>query len=97
VKRLGGRRWSSRAISPLLIATLSVFVVGCGAPASAPTASALPSVACNGQAKPGDSVVTIESGGMQRTVLLHLPTGYTDSQKTPLILNLHGSESTAAA
>jgi polyhydroxybutyrate depolymerase len=34
---------------------------------------------------------------MQRTVLLHLPTGYTDSQKTPLVLNLHGSESSAAA
>jgi polyhydroxybutyrate depolymerase len=34
---------------------------------------------------------------MQRTVLLHLPSGYSDSQKTPLILNLHGSESTAAA
>ncbi len=34
---------------------------------------------------------------MQRTVLLHLPSGYTDREKTPLILNLHGSESTAAA
>jgi polyhydroxybutyrate depolymerase len=28
---------------------------------------------------------------------LHLPSGYDDRQKTPLILNLHGSASTAAA
>ncbi len=42
-------------------------------------------------------MVTVESGGRRRTVLLHLPTGYDDRKKTPLILNLHGSESTAAA
>ncbi len=34
---------------------------------------------------------------MQRTVLLHLPAGYSDTQKTALVLNLHGSESTASA
>jgi polyhydroxybutyrate depolymerase len=88
-----------RAVSPCLIASLSMLVVGCGSATSPPTASAraLPSTACDGQAKPGDSAVTIESEGMQRTVLLHLPSGYDDRQKTPLILNLHGSESTAAA
>ena len=92
-KRLGGGPRSSRAM-----AVLGLVVVGCGSPAGAPPAStsSLPSVACNGKAKPGDSVLTIESGGIQRTVLLHLPTGYTDLQKTPLVLNLHGSESTAS-
>jgi polyhydroxybutyrate depolymerase len=99
VKRLGGRRLSAWALSRCLIASLSALVVACGSPTGAPTASAsaLPPAACDGQAKPGDSVVTIESGGTQRTVLLHLPSGYTDRQRTPLILNLHGSESTASA
>jgi polyhydroxybutyrate depolymerase len=77
---------------------VGLLFVGCGSAAVLPPAStsSLPAAACNGQAKPGDSVLTIESGGVQRTVLLHLPIGYTDLQKTPLILNLHGSESTAA-
>lgn len=34
---------------------------------------------------------------MQRTVLLHMPSRYSDRTQTPLVLNLHGSESTAAA
>jgi polyhydroxybutyrate depolymerase len=99
VKRFGWRRLSARVVSPLLIATLSPLFVGCGSAAGAPAAgsSSLPSAACDGQAKPGDSVVTIDSGGMQRTVLLHLPSGYDDRHQTPLVLNLHGSESTAAA
>lgn len=81
------------------MATLSCLFVGCGSAATAPPASpsSLPSAACNGQAKAGNSVVTVSSGGVQRTVLLHLPSEYSDSQKTPLILNLHGSESTASA
>lgn len=33
---------------------------------------------------------------MQRTALLHVPSGYSDLAHTPLVLNLHGSELTAA-
>jgi polyhydroxybutyrate depolymerase len=98
-KRLGGRRRPTRVISSVAMAAMSAVVVACGSAATAPTASltSLPATACNGQAKPGNSVVSVSSGGLQRTVLLHLPSGYTDSQKTALILNLHGSESTASA
>lgn len=32
---------------------------------------------------------------MPRTVILHIPTGYTNRTHAPLVLNLHGSASTA--
>jgi polyhydroxybutyrate depolymerase len=35
--------------------------------------------------------------GRVRTVIVHVPTGYTGSAKVALVLNLHGSGSTAAA
>ncbi len=78
---------------------LGTFVVACGSAATLPPASpsTLPSAACSGQAKPGNSVLSVSSGGLQRIVRLHLPSGYRDSQKTALILNLHGSELTASA
>jgi polyhydroxybutyrate depolymerase len=78
---------------------LGTLVVACGSAPTLPraTSSSLPATACDGQAKPGNSVVTVNSGARQRTVLLHLPSGYADRQKTALILNLHGSESAAAA
>ena len=87
------------AWSPFLLAVLGTLVVACGStPTLKPaTPSSLAATACAGEAKPGNSVVPVNSGGLQRTVLLHLPSGYTDRQKTALILNLHGSESTAAA
>jgi len=35
-------------------------------------------------------------GGRSRTVIAHVPTGYSGSTKVPLVLNMHGSGSTAA-
>ena len=40
--------------------------------------------------------MSIPSGGMQRTVLVHLPSGFSDRAHVALVLNLHGSGSTAA-
>ncbi|MGO8873724.1 MAG: alpha/beta hydrolase family esterase [Acidimicrobiales bacterium] len=34
--------------------------------------------------------------GKQRTVIVHVPTGYRPSAPVPLVLNMHGSQSTAA-
>jgi polyhydroxybutyrate depolymerase len=39
----------------------------------------------------------MQIGGHARTVIVHVPTGYADSTHVPLVLNLHGSGSTAAA
>jgi polyhydroxybutyrate depolymerase len=39
--------------------------------------------------------VSIPSGGVRRTVLVHLPSGFTDRVRVALVLNMHGSGSTA--
>jgi polyhydroxybutyrate depolymerase len=36
-------------------------------------------------------------GGVTRTAIVHVPTGYRPGKAVPLVLNLHGSQSTAAA
>lgn len=73
------------------------LVSGCrGSSAGASVqATSLPATACAGTVSTGDQTVSIASGGMTRTVLVHIPTGYTDRTREALILNLHGSGSTA--
>jgi polyhydroxybutyrate depolymerase len=44
---------------------------------------------------PSSSTLDIEVAGRARTVIVHVPTGYTGSTKEPLVLNMHGSGSTA--
>src|SRR5689334_16608049 len=39
---------------------------------------------------PGDSVQTITVGGVQRTFIRHIPTGYDGSVPVPLVVVLHG-------
>lgn len=41
-----------------------------------------------------DTIGDITVGGMQRTYLLHLPTGYQSSQPAPLLIALHGNGET---
>ncbi len=48
----------------------------------------------SGARSSGTVVLTVD--GRRRTVIVHLPAGYRDSVKTPLVLNLHGSGGTAA-
>lgn len=40
--------------------------------------------------------MSVPSGGVRRTVLVHLPSGFTDRSRIALVLNMHGSGSTAA-
>ena len=47
--------------------------------------------------KTGSTTLTLEIGGHQRTVIVHVPAGYNSSRGVALVLNLHGSGSTAAA
>jgi polyhydroxybutyrate depolymerase len=44
---------------------------------------------------PGDSTRTLESGGMTRSYLLHVPPDYDHTRPTPLVLSLHGFASNA--
>ena len=50
---------------------------------------------CGTKASSGDVTLTGKIGGHVRTVIVHVPTGYSGSVKVPLVLNLHGTGSTA--
>ena len=51
---------------------------------------------CGKAAAAGSSTLTLTVDGRRRTVIVHLPTRYQRSVATPLVLNMHGSDSTAA-
>ena len=73
---------------------------GCGSSATSSTVAqptSLPFTPCDGKAAPGDARLSIPADGLQRTLILHIPRGYTDRKPTPLVLNLHGSGSNATA
>jgi polyhydroxybutyrate depolymerase len=52
---------------------------------------------CNAPAAAGTSTLPLEVGGNARTVVVHVPTGYTGASEVPVVVSLHGSGSTAAA
>jgi polyhydroxybutyrate depolymerase len=45
---------------------------------------------------PGDYNETITSGGLSRTFILHIPTGYTGSTATPAVIDFHWYSGTAS-
>jgi polyhydroxybutyrate depolymerase len=51
---------------------------------------------CGTAVAAGSTTITPTIGGHTRTVIVHVPTGYTGAAKVPLVLNMHGSGSTAA-
>jgi polyhydroxybutyrate depolymerase len=63
-------------------------------------ASAAPPTGCgttpSGSPTTGDRVVTFTVGGRSREARVHVPTGYRADRPVPLLLDLHGSGSTAA-
>jgi polyhydroxybutyrate depolymerase len=60
-------------------------------------ASVAPHTGCGtGSGGPGERVLTPVIGGQLREVRVHLPAGYGTAGPVPLLLNLHGSGSTAA-
>jgi polyhydroxybutyrate depolymerase len=54
-----------------------------------------PSPGCGSAAAAGTTTLDQNQGGHQRTAVIHLPTGYDPSSPIPLVLNMHGSQSTA--
>ncbi len=63
----------------------------------AAVSSGAPSSGCGARVQKGSTALTPEIGGRQRTVIVHVPAGYGSSRGVALVLNLHGSGSTAAA
>ena len=61
------------------------------APTPAPTAA--PPVTCPSPAlQPGDSMQTVQVGGVSRSYVLHVPSAYDGSKPVPLIVDFHASE-----
>jgi polyhydroxybutyrate depolymerase len=60
-----------------------------GGPATEPCAPARPRAS-------GNSTVTLTSGGMNRTYLLHIPPGYDGTKPLPLVFDIHGYTSFAS-
>jgi polyhydroxybutyrate depolymerase len=54
-----------------------------------------PSPGCGTAATAGTTNLDQNQGGHQRTAVVHVPTGYRLSSPIPLVLNMHGSQSTA--
>src|SRR5229473_2444469 len=48
-------------------------------------------VSAQNSATPGDSRQTIQWDGLERTYLLHIPTGYDGAKPLPLVFVLHGA------
>jgi len=64
--------------------------------AAGPARAAGRSAGCGQPAAPGSKTQQLEVAGHRRTVIVHLPTRYRRSHPTALVLDLHGSGSTAA-
>lgn len=63
--------------------------------ASTPPAQATTS-GCGKAAPSGSVTLVLEVAAKDRTVIVHVPTGYSGAQPVPLVLNMHGSGSDAA-
>jgi polyhydroxybutyrate depolymerase len=50
---------------------------------------------CQATGQAGSATLTISVGGHPRIVIVHVPAGYSGSSQVPLVLNMHGSGSTA--
>jgi polyhydroxybutyrate depolymerase len=98
--RTCGRPLAATAAALLLAAAIA----GCGnheAGTSAANAGTLlpakGTPGCGHNESGGSQQYTLTVSGHRRTVIVHIPTGYTGKRKLALVLNLHGSGSTASA
>ncbi|HEY5262811.1 MAG TPA: PHB depolymerase family esterase [Acidimicrobiales bacterium] len=81
-----------------VVATMTIALVALGAVpfslASAPTAAAATSTGC-AAASPGSTTLSLKVNGFTRTVIVHVPKRSTGTTPLALVLNMHGSGSTA--
>ncbi|MGD1050597.1 MAG: PHB depolymerase family esterase [Solirubrobacteraceae bacterium] len=76
------------AVAIAAVALTAAYGAGASAAATAPRG-------CGGHSV-GSSTLTLSIGGHNRTVIVHVPKGYSGKTGVPLVLNMHGSGSTAA-
>jgi polyhydroxybutyrate depolymerase len=96
-------RGTGRAIATAAAALLlAAAIAGCGGAGASPVAAGMLQAAsgtsgCGHHEASGSLQYTLTVSGHQRMVIVHIPAGYTSKSKLALVLNLHGSESTASA
>ncbi len=56
---------------------------------ASPTAAAPESCVPTLPRTPGDATETMQSGGVERTYIVHVPPGYAGSRRTPMVLGFH--------
>ncbi|HEV8066008.1 MAG TPA: hypothetical protein VGP46_14300, partial [Acidimicrobiales bacterium] len=97
----GSRRFTGKYLPVLLGA--AVALGACSKAASPPPTSTPTTLkptttgsGCDKPASPGTVIDSFRIGGRARTVIVHVPTGYSGTTSVALVLNLHGSGSDAA-
>jgi len=81
-------------VRPAFVALFAVAAAGISAAATAPT-TAPPTTAPCGRVAAGNTTITTRQGNLRRTAIVHVPTGYSGKKAVALVLDLHGSGSTA--
>ena len=79
---------------------VAILASACGSSPTTPDASpgtrAATATGCTTSAS-GSTTLSLTVSGRARTVIVHVPSGYAGTSHIPLVLNMHGSGSTAAA
>jgi polyhydroxybutyrate depolymerase len=99
-----------RSMIAVALGGLVLALAGCGGSGSAtsttgssgPTTTVAakaksPSAGCGLPVSPGTVTLTPTIGGRPRVAIVHVPVGYRSTTAVPLVLNMHGSQSTALA
>lgn len=89
-------RYQATRVVKTVVAISALFALG-AVPFSVDTASqaaAATSTGCS-TTSPGSTTLTLKVDGFTRTVIVHVPKGSTNTTPLALVLNLHGSGSTA--
>src|SRR5262245_33123589 len=99
MERLKLRLFSKKLRPALRFALLALLVVSCG-PAATDDGVTTEEAASAGSLapppmSPGLHTFSIESGGIGRSYLLYVPTGYQGAAQLPLVLVLHGGGGSA--
>jgi polyhydroxybutyrate depolymerase len=92
---VAGDRDRSRGVRVISVTVLALSLLTVAH--SSPSVAATPLVKGCGSTTASSSTMTLNVDGHSRTVIVHLPTSYTSKTKIALVLNLHGSGSTAHA
>lgn len=83
-------------IAAVAALALVAATAGCRSPTTSTAAGPGGSSACSRSTSTGSATLTLAVAGHERTVIVHVPSGYTGRRGVPLVLDLHGSGSTAA-